>query len=362
VRERTKLKDTAIILLTARGSLEDRITGRRVGADSYLTKPFDLRELLATIEGLLRSRMHLVGQYLVQSRLGRGGQSDVWLAEHRATGEHIALKIIRPGGLEDDRARERLEREHEALIRLQHPNIVRIVEKGEQAGGLFLAMEYLDGVTLDELARSAGALPVDAVAAICRGAASALSHVHKSGLLHRDIKCSNVMLLRKGQGLVSRVRLIDFGTTANLQPRRGRTERIVGSLPYLAPEILLNAVAASPATDVFGLGVVMYRLATGVLPFEGATAEELVNAMEKGPVLSIEEASPGIPDNLAAIIERAIARDPAARWPTARDLERALGRFPDAKVELDYPSEGALPGRTVTFRRASGGLRATTAS
>jgi serine/threonine-protein kinase len=286
----------------------------------------------------------------------------VWLAEHRATGEHIALKIIRPGGLEDERARERLQREHEALIRLQHPNIVRIVESGEQAGGLFLAMEYLEGVTLDELIRSTGALPIAAVAAICKGTASALSHVHKSGLLHRDIKCSNVMLLREEQGLAGRVRLIDFGTAANLQRRRGRRDRIVGSLPYLAPEILLDAVAASPATDVFGLGVVMYRLATGVLPFEGSTAEELANAMERGPVLGIEEASPGIPDNLAAIIERAIARDPAARWPTAKELERALGRFPDSMVEIDFPSEGALPGRTVTFRHASGGLQTTTAS
>jgi len=253
-----------------------------------------------------------------------------------------------------------LRREHEALIRLEHENIVRIVARGEQAGGLYLAMEYLEGVTLDELVRSSGALPSGAVAAIGRSAAAALSHVHASGLVHRDIKCSNVMLLKEEQALGKRVRLIDFGTAAAAERGDRRLDRVVGSLPYLAPELLLNDASASPATDIYGLGVVMYRLATGVLPFLGTTAGELIDAFSRGAAPRIEKSSPDIPAELSAVIERAMARESASRWPTAEDLEDALGGFPEARIQIAFPETRAALGATATFRRGVSPLSGTT--
>jgi serine/threonine protein kinase/two-component sensor histidine kinase len=360
LRERGELRHTAVILLTAKGRLEDRIEGRRVGADSYLTKPFEVRELLATVEGLLRARMHLVGEYLVQRPLGRGGQSEVWLAEHRTTGERVALKVIRPSGLEDVRARERLRREHEALLRLEHSNIVRIVARGEQAGGLYLAMEYLEGATLDELVRSSGALPPEAVASIGRSVAAALGHVHRSGLVHRDVKCSNVMLLKEDQALERRVRLIDFGTAAAVERGKNRSDRVVGSLPYLAPELLLNTASASPATDIYGLGVVMYRLATGSLPHRGSTAGELIDAFTRGPAPCLETAAPDMPAALSTAIERAMERDSAARWQAAEDIENSLKGFPNSRIRLSFPESRVSLGPTATFDRGGSSVSATT--
>jgi len=364
IRERSELKETAVVLLTAKGRLEDRIEGRRVGADSYLAKPFHFRELLATIEGLLRSRMHLVGEYLLQAPLGKGGQSEVWLAVHRESGERAALKVIRPGGLEDARARARLRREHQTLLKLSHPNIVRMVERGEQAGGLYLAMEYLEGVTLDQLVRACGPLPFGAVAAIGRSTASALAHVHESGLVHRDVKCSNLMLLENENRLAERVRLIDFGTAAAVAPRSSgaATGRVVGSLPYLAPELLRGAAEASSASDIYGLGVVLYRLATGHLPYLGTTLGDLEAAIAEDSLERIDQVSPGVPADVGEIIHRAMATNPENRWASAEELKLFLTPHVDESVPLTVPSVKGPSAATATFRPAETGTSATRGS
>jgi CheY-like chemotaxis protein len=338
LRERTEMKNTAVIMLTAKGLLEDRVEGRRAGADSYLTKPFEPKELLATVEGLLRSRMLLVGSFLVQRRLGRGGQSQVWLAEHWRTGAPVALKLVRAGRFEGGRAWSRLGRERSALTRLGHPNIVRLVEHGKEPDHSFLALEYLEGVTVDGIVRGCGPLEPGVAAAVGQSVAQALAHVHSGGLVHGDVKCSNIMILREGGELERRVKLIDFGSADRLGGSTRRREKHLGTMSYLAPEILFERVKASQKTDVYGLGVSLFRMCTGRFPFAGESPRGISEPALGRDSLGVRDIQPKVPAGLERVIARAIEPDPRVRWASAEALTEALAPYADSFGEPALPA------------------------
>jgi signal transduction histidine kinase/ActR/RegA family two-component response regulator len=338
LRERTEMKNTAVIMLTAKGLLEDRVEGRRAGADSYLTKPFEPTELLATVEGLLRSRMLLVGSFLVQRRLGRGGQSQVWLAEHWRTGEPVALKLVRAGRFEEGRAWSRLGREHSALTRLGHPNIVRLVEHGRESDHSFLALEYLEGVTVDGIIKASGSLEPGVAAAVGQSVAQALAYVHSTGFVHGDVKCSNIMILREGRQLEKRVKLIDFGSADRLGGSAERRERHLGTMSYLAPEMLFERVKASQRTDVYGLGVSLFRMCTGRFPFAGETARGVSESTLGGRSPRVRDIEPEVPAGLEQAIARAIEPDPRVRWASAEAFAEALAPYADNSGEPVLPA------------------------
>lgn len=321
LRERHELRDTAIIMLTARDDLADRVRGREVGVDAYLTKPYHGQEVLATIRGLLRSRMRVVGNYLLHERVGSGGQASVYRAEHLETGTPAALKLI--GGLDtnDSRARERLARERQALTTIEHPNIVRVLEEGEHEGRFYVAMEYLSGVNLVSLVRRSGALNPDETAAIAIAMCDALSAVHGAGLLHRDVKSANIMVLHGKKSLRQRTRLIDFGAVFRQDSQTDTS--LIGTLSYTAPEILAGE-AATVASDLYGLGITMFYMATAALPFEASDRERLVRDVMQGAPTNMDVFVKTAPQPLVEIVSRAIARAPAQRFQSARSLRDAL--------------------------------------
>jgi serine/threonine-protein kinase len=201
------------VLLTAKAELEDRVAGRKLGVDTYLAKPFHPAELVASVEGLLRARLTLVGPYVLHRPLGAGGQSEVFVGEHVDTGQLAALKLLgrsATGAV----ARERLKREAQALEKLAHPNVVRVLAHGFGEDHAYLATELLNGASLKQVLATLGPLKPGAVAEIGVALCDALQAVHASGLVHRDIKCENVMLLKTPEALGPRVRLIDFGIAA----------------------------------------------------------------------------------------------------------------------------------------------------
>lgn len=329
LRQRPELRDTAVVLLSAKTEVEDRVRGRELGVDTYLTKPFHPQEVLATVEGLLRSRMRLIGRYLVHERLGAGGQSQVFRAENVETASVVALKIIAQAGIDDTSSRERLQRERRTLAELSHPNIVRVIDEGPHEAGYYIVMEYLHGETLSEYVRRNGPLSSDEVVELGAALASALEAVHGHGLVHRDVKASNTILVHSNAPLRDRVRLIDFGTVYS-----GRTltedASLVGTLAYLAPEIFQGGVA-SVASDIYALGVTLYLLATGHLPFGGASRVETVEAILQSRLPAPTIGAP----LLEALIVRAVAKDPAARFSTARELKDALAAIP---LQVQQPS------------------------
>jgi serine/threonine protein kinase len=320
LRQNVDLANTAVLMLTARANLSDRIEGRRAGADTYLTKPFKLAEFEATVEGLLRARHHLVGDFLVRQPIGSGGQSKVFLAEHRITGRLAALKRITAKRTDTSAHRKRLQLEIDALTLLDHPNIVKIFAGYEQQGDFFLAMEYLSGNTVSALLQQQGPLCPEVTATIGSCVAIALDSVHQTGLVHRDVKCSNIMLLTEGR-LQESVRLIDFGCAAF---STAGVPQFHGTPHYLAPEVARGLAPASPVTDVYSLGVTLFKMCTGELPNPPFGPQTHSRGTGLNAVRHATHLRSDIPPSLDRTIARAIALEPTDRWSSAAALAEAL--------------------------------------
>lgn len=270
LRERADFHDVGIVLLSAHADVSDRIRGRRTGADAYMTKPFHPEELLAAVEGILRSRLRMVGDFEVHERLGRGGQGTVFLAESTVSGEFAALKLLSGGVAGDTSRRDALRAELAILQTLDHPNIVRVLDQGADDEMTYLVMEYIDGASLHEVLDSVGALPDSQIRTIVLGILEAMAYLHDQGLVHRDLKPSNVLLLRQGPRTPAAIKLIDFGVAQGILDEVSDSGTVTGTLAFLAPEQLDgSSTDSSMKSDVFALGVIGYLLATGELPRTG---------------------------------------------------------------------------------------------
>ena len=328
IRKRPELRSTALVLLSAKGSVEDRVTGRSLGVDAYLTKPFHPKEVLATLEGLLRSRMRVLGSYMLSERIGSGGQGEVFRAEHLESGELAAIKILSGGN--DASSKQQLDEERRALSRLRHPNIVRVLEEGEFEDRYYVVMEHLQGQTVADVVSQRGGLSVEQVADIGFALSDALTVVHGAGIVHSDIKASNIMVVRGEDAVRDRVRLIDFG--AVYHPLQSRNSKVMGTLAYFAPEVL-DGGKVSEASDVYSLGVCAYYALTGKMPFTGNDNGALTQSILDGHYTPLHELLGDSVTPLAPIIDRALARDPTDRFPSAADLRDAF--------EATTPPEGA---------------------
>ncbi len=270
--------------------------------------------------------MRRIGPYVLDIELGRGAAGTVWRA-HRdgPVAQTVAVKRLRTGA--DPRDLERLRREATILTELDHPHIVRVIEVvrdgddyGELHGGgegIALVMQYAPGGSLDDLLSQRHRLDPGEVVAVAAPIADALASAHRRGVLHGDVKPANVVFTSDGEPLLS-----DFGVARSCGRPATADHDVAGTAEYLAPE-RFDGADAGPRTDVYALGVVCYRALLGRLPYEGPTALAVVRAAERGDHADLR-AAPGVPPELAAAVESAIARDPTARTATAAELGRAL--------------------------------------
>jgi serine/threonine-protein kinase len=201
-----------------------------------------------------------------------------------------------------------------------------------------LALEYLEGVTVDGIVKGSGSLEPGVAAAIGQSVAQALAHVHSGGFVHGDVKCSNIMILREGRELSKRVKLIDFGSADRLGGSTQRREKHLGTMSYLAPEMLFERVKASQKTDVFGLGVSLFRMCTGRFPFAGENPRGISGFALGGGSLRVRDIEPEVPAGLEQAIARAIEPDPRVRWASAEALGEALALHADNSGEPVLPS------------------------
>lgn len=347
IRERVQLKDTAIILLSAKGSISDRVRGREVGADTYLTKPFHPDELLAAALGLLRSRMRLVGNFLVERELGAGGQARVFCARSISTGRLVALKVIQQGTELDASVKERLRSEQTALSKLTHPNIVRGLESGVDGAAFFIAMEFLDGTNVHQLLQER-ALTIAQAVTMIRAAADAVAAVHASGLLHRDIKPSNLMVLRGTAPLRSRTRVIDFGTVVG-RSDVSNPHWLIGTLPFISPEQIQGG-APSAAGDVYALGVTLYYLLTRRSPWSATAPMAVRDQIVMGDWKPIAAINPEVDSRISQVVETAMAGSLHIRYPTAESLLAALESLSikDVQAELTLLKEEEEPSAAIS--------------
>ncbi len=258
------------------------------------------------------------GRYRVLSRLGSGGMADVYLAHDQLLGREVAVKVLHHHFAEDQEFVERFKREASSAAALSHPNIVGIFDRGEWNGTYYIAMEYVAGRSLKAIVREAGpldpALAIDTVIQILRAARFA----HRRGVIHRDLKPHNVILDEEG-----RARVTDFGIARAGASDMTLTGSIMGTAQYLSPE-QAQGYAVSAASDIYSVGVILYELLTGVVPFEGETAVAIafkqVSAVPRPP----SELNPALPHSLDAVVLRALAKDPIERYADDDELIAAL--------------------------------------
>lgn len=262
-------------------------------------------------------------RYRVLAPLGTGGMGIVYKAEHRLMQRIVALKIIHKRLTERTDAVERFRQEVKAAARLGHPNIVAAYD-AEQAGDLhFLVMEYIEGTNLDQLVRSQGSLPVALACEIARQAALGLQHAHERGMVHRDLKPHNLLLTSTGQ-----VKILDFGLARFGSESNGAslTEpgTVLGTPDYIAPEQARDARQADIRADIYSLGCTLYFLLAGRPPFpEGSALQKLMAHQERTPP-SLATIRPDVPDGLAHIVERLLAKNPAQRFQTPAEVAEQL--------------------------------------
>ena len=266
--------------------------------------------------------------YLIEGLLGRGGMSVVYLAEDLRLHRKVALKLIAPELAEDERFRERFLAESELAASLDHPNVVPIYEAGEAEGVLFIAMRYVEGHDLKELL-GGGAIPSERAIALCAQIASALDSAHARGLVHRDVKPSNVLIDPKA-GPADHVYLADFGLTRRLTEQGGRfgTELSLGTPGYVAPE-QIEGKEVDGRADLYSLGCLLYECLAGESPFRRASeAATLFAHLEEEPP-SLHDRHPELPEAIDPVIARALAKAPEDRYATCLELvesaRKALG-------------------------------------
>jgi TolB-like protein/Tfp pilus assembly protein PilF/predicted Ser/Thr protein kinase len=268
---------------------------------------------------------HRLGPYEVVAPLGAGGMGEVYLARDVRLDRTVAVKILPRELAVDERYRQRFEREARAASALSHPHIAHVYDVGEQDGTHFIAMEYVEGENLRDLA-TRGPLDVDRVVEIGAQMASALEEAHARGVVHRDIKSANAVVTPKGQvkvldfGLARRDREgADLGGSQQVTEARTQVGIVVGTVPYMSPEQALGK-DLDARTDLFSLGVVLYELATGRLPFVGNTATQTIDQICHATPVELGASRKDIPAELERIVRKCLEKDRDRRYASARDL------------------------------------------
>ncbi len=302
---------------------------KRTLPDDYRVCPFDAQPLeVATEEP---ATPLYAGRYEILRMIGEGGTARVFKALDVQTGKPVAIKAIEGPAARTPTWSERLLREVNVLKTIRHPNVIEVLDGGRRDDGSpFLVMEYLEGETLGHLMRRVPKIGVETALRISAEVASGLAASHGRGVIHRDIKPDNVFLVEDGAEVL-RAKVFDFGF-ARLQGAEGLTAKgfIVGTPEYMAPEQTLHDPTGH-RTDVYGLGVVMYRMITGRLPFEGDAATLLAQHLFATP-RAPSEIDPSVSSDVDAIVMAALRKLPRNRYPSMQDffedLERAMHTRP----------------------------------
>lgn len=264
-------------------------------------------------------------RYRIQRPLGSGGMADVYLAHDDILDRDVALKVMSGRYASDDEFVERFKREAQSAAALSHPNIVSIFDRGESEDGTYyIAMEYLPGGTLKDRILKRGALPARTAAAVAIQIAEALQAAHRRGVIHRDIKPHNILITEGGD-----IKVTDFGIArAASSSTMTKTGSILGTAHYISPEQAMGE-PVGPASDLYSLGVVLYEMLTGRLPYDADTPLGIAMKHVNGHLRPPKAVDPSIPDGINAVTMRLLAKNPEDRYASAAELIEDLERVAD---------------------------------
>ena len=277
-------------------------------------------------------------RYQIIKSIGEGGMANVYLAYDTILDRNVAVKVLRGDLATDEKFVRRFQREALSASSLSHPNIVEVYDVGEDNGQYYIVMEYIEGKQLKQLLKKRGKLTISEVIDIMLQISDGLSVAHDNYIIHRDIKPQNIMILENGL-----VKITDFGIAMAMNSTQlTQTNSVMGSVHYLPPE-QANGKGSTLQSDIYSMGILMYELLTGELPYKGDNAVEIALKHLKEPLPSVREKVPEVPQSVENIIIKATAKNPKNRYPDARamneDLRTCLdeSRANEEKIVLPYP-------------------------
>lgn len=297
------------------------------------------------------------GQYLILERIGEGGMGKVYRAIETRLGREVALKTIRPNLLTNRTVIQRYKREARAAASLSHPNIVELYEADDYGGRYFLAMEFVDGSDLSRLVKDLNkekvSMPPGEAAEYIRQAALGLQHAHDKGLVHRDVKPSNLLVSGEraipGTNGKASVKILDMGLVRSLIDDDASTNdltrdgTVVGTPDYMSPEQSRNSSTVDPRADIYSLGCTLFYLLRGLPPYDSGTAIDKLIKHQLDPVPDIRQFRPDVPPALAAVIRKMMAKRPDERYQTADEVAEELARY-TGDTPFDVDTLPHLPG------------------
>jgi serine/threonine protein kinase len=309
-------------------SVEDSISGGGADADRMLAEH--------------RQRNPRLGPYEILGEVGRGNMGVIYKAWEERLNRYVALKFLRPEDEVTEEDRERFRREARAVARLKHENIVKVHAIEERSGSIFLAMDFVEGISMEQLAQR-GVLNRERAVKAGVHVARALHYAHGEGIVHRDVKPQNIMIDGRGKPY-----LVDFGIAKDRQETHSLTteEEVLGSLAYMAPEYVIKGKEAlDHRCDVYGLGVVLYEvLSGGYLPYGDPADPKMIKRLFKEEPVPIDDVAPDLPPDLSEVVMTAIARDVDQRYADAAILADELASVLDRMTESQQWRLAEAPG------------------
>jgi eukaryotic-like serine/threonine-protein kinase len=308
----------------------------------------------------------LAGKYRIDERLNEGGMGTVYRGTHVLMDKTVAIKVLRPALAADEKIVARFSREARAASRISHPHALSVTDFGEAEGGIvFLVMEFLSGRTLKDVIRQEAPLPLSRIVEIVRQVGGALEEAHCQGVVHRDLKSDNIMLLSAGGADYAKV--LDFGIAKIREPIAGydpgitAPDLVIGTPQYMSPEQCSQAAELDARSDVYSLGVILFEMFVGHVPFTGDSSTAIMLKHLQQPPPSVLEERSDLPAAAARVVSRAMAKRPEERYQSARELVEDLTTASDTEVTAGSslvsergPNRIVVPTQSVSMLAASG--------
>jgi serine/threonine-protein kinase len=332
--------------------IEIAVEALKHGAYDFLEKPFSLPKLKATVQAVLEKRKQAkridilreggeaFGIYRLVQKIAEGGMASVYKAIQKSLDKKVALKIMHPHLTSDDLFIRRFEKEAKTTALLSHPNIVEVFDYGSYDNCLFLAMEFISGESLSSYLKKETRLPLQVCAAIGMKLCEALRHAHGKGVVHRDIKPTNVLISERGE-----VKLVDFGISRCLDQETARltqADQIIGTPIYMSPEQVENRPAV-PASDVFSLGILLYLITTLELPFTGSNIGAILSSISACVYTEPVRINREISAELNKVIVKCLQKEPGNRYQDAEAIRKDLEACP----EMQGSGTGGTPEKAI---------------